>query len=166
MAKSKTTDKSKLDTPKQTATPAPMPESSGKDKSSKVKSNPAKNEQGKSGKQKLAAAAPSVVGVDIGIKDSERKKIADGLSHFLADAYTLYLKTHNFHWNVTGSMFNSLHTTFEAQYTAQCNALDEMAEGLRALCFSASGPSLEFLALRSIAGVPGLSQRTDSREMV
>ena len=64
------------------------------------------------GKKKLAAAAPSAPGVDIGIKDTDRKKVADGLSHFLADAYTLYLKTHNFHWNVTGSMFNSLHNMF------------------------------------------------------
>ncbi len=166
MAKSKTSDKSKAVTPKQTATAAPMPESSGKDKSSKVKSNPAKNEQGKSGKQKLAAAAPSVAGVDIGIKDSERKKIADGLSHFLADAYTLYLKTHNFHWNVTGSMFNSLHTMFEAQYTEQWNALDEIAERIRALGFNAPGSYREFVALTSIAEEPGLSDSPDWREMV
>ncbi len=166
MAKSKTTNKSKTDTPKQTATPAPMPESSGKDKSSKAKSNQGKNEQGKSGKQKLAAAAPSVAGVDIGIKDSERKKIADGLSHFLADAYTLYLKTHNFHWNVTGSMFNSLHTMFEAQYTEQWTALDGIAERIRALGFNAPGSYREFAALTSIAEEPGLSDSPDWREMV
>lgn len=161
MAKSKTSDKNKGTTPGQPAAPAAVPESSGKDKSSKTKSN-----QGKSGKQKLAAAAPSVAGVDIGIKDSERKKIADGLSHFLADAYTLYLKTHNFHWNVTGSMFNSLHTMFEAQYTEQWTALDEIAERIRALGFNAPGSYREFVALTSIAEEPGLSDSPDWREMV
>ena len=71
--------------------------------------------------------------IDIGIDDKKRKKIADGLSHFLADSYTLYLKTHNFHWNVTGPMFNSLHVMFEGQYTEQWTALDEIAERIRAL---------------------------------
>ena len=118
------------------------------------------------GKKKLAAAAPSAPGVDIGIKDSDRKKVADGLSHFLADAYTLYLKTHNFHWNVTGSMFNSLHTMFEAQYTEQWTALDEIAERIRALGFNAPGSYREFVALTSIAEEPGLTDSADWREMV
>ena len=87
----------------------------------------------KTGKQKLAAAAPSAPNIDIGITQSDRKKIADGLSRFQADAFTLYLKTHNFHWNVTGSMFNSLHTMFETQYTEQWAALDDVAERIRAL---------------------------------
>ena len=69
--------------------------------------------------------------------EDDRKQIADGLSRFLADAYTLYLKTHNFHWNVTGPMFNSLHVMFETQYTEQWTALDEIAERIRALGFNA-----------------------------
>src|SRR3546814_10934877 len=74
-----------------------------------------------------AAAAPRVAtapAIDIGLSTAERRKIADGLSHFLADAYTLYLKTHNFHWNITGPMFNSLHLMFETQYNEQWTALD------------------------------------------
>jgi len=82
----------------------------------------------KTGKQKLAASAPSAPNIDIGITQGDRKKIADGLARFQADAFTLYLKTHNFHWNVTGSMFNSLHTMFETQYTEQWAALDDVAE--------------------------------------
>jgi starvation-inducible DNA-binding protein len=118
------------------------------------------------GKKKLVAAAPSAPGIDIGIKDADRKKVADGLSHFLADAYTLYLKTHNFHWNVTGSMFNSLHTMFEAQYTEQWTALDEIAERIRALGFNAPGSYREFVTLTSIAEEPGLTDSADWREMV
>ena len=68
--------------------------------------------------------------IDIGITEKDRKKIADGLSHLLADSYILYLKTHNFHWNITGAMFNSLHTMVETQYTEQWTALDEIAEVL------------------------------------
>jgi len=118
------------------------------------------------GKKKLAAAAASAPGVDIGINDADRKKVADGLSHFLADAYTLYLKTHNFHWNVTGSMFNSLHNMFMDQYTEQWNALDEIAERIRALGFNAPGSYREFAALTSIPEEPGLSNSADWKEMV
>ena len=71
--------------------------------------------------------------VDIGIATDDRRRIAEGLSRFLADSYTLYLKTHNFHWNVTGPMFNSLHNMFMDQYTEQWTALDEIAERIRAL---------------------------------
>ena len=80
-------------------------------------------------KQKTRALDPvaSTSRIDIGITAGDRKEIAEGLSRFLADAFTLYLKTHNFHWNVTGPMFNSLHNMFEAQYTEQWNALDEVA---------------------------------------
>ena len=70
--------------------------------------------------------------VNIGIADEDRKKIADGLSHLLADTYTLYLKTHNFHWNVTGPMFNTLHLMFEGQYTELALAVDSIAERIRA----------------------------------
>ncbi|MDR1075594.1 MAG: DNA starvation/stationary phase protection protein [Xanthomonadaceae bacterium] len=88
--------------------------------------------------------------IDIGISTSDRKKIAQGLSRFLADAYTLYLKTHNFHWNVTGTMFNSLHTMFETQYTEQWQALDDIAERIRALGFVAPGSYSDFVRLSSI----------------
>ncbi|HEY0335580.1 MAG TPA: Dps family protein [Stenotrophomonas sp.] len=114
----------------------------------------------------VAPSAPSAPQVDIGIKDSDRKKIADGLSGYLADAYTLYLKTHNFHWNVTGPMFNSLHTMFETQYTEQWTALDDVAERIRALGYNAPGSYGEFVRLTSIAEEPGLSDSADWREMV
>jgi starvation-inducible DNA-binding protein len=112
------------------------------------------------------AAAPSAPNVDIGISAGARKEIADGLSHFLADAYTLYLKTHNFHWNVTGPMFNSLHTMFEGQYTEQWGALDEVAERIRALGYNAPGSYTEFVKLTSIPEEPGLSNSADWKEMV
>ncbi|KOR49239.1 ferritin [Xanthomonas oryzae] len=114
----------------------------------------------------LPVAAASAPHIDIGIKDSDRKKISDGLARYMADAFTLYLKTHNFHWNVTGSMFNSLHTMFETQYTEQWAALDEVAERIRALGYNAPGSYREFVALTSIAEEPGLSDSADWREMV
>jgi starvation-inducible DNA-binding protein len=95
--------------------------------------------------------------IDIGIGVVERKKIADGLSALLADSYTLYLMTHNFHWNVTGPMFNTLHLMFMAQYTEQWNALDLIAERIRALGHPAPGTYKEFVArasIREIEGVP------------
>lgn len=115
---------------------------------------------------KLAAAAPTAPNIDIGIGSGDRKKIADGLSGFLADSYTLYLKTHNFHWNVTGPMFNSLHTMFETQYTEQWTALDEVAERIRALGYNAPGSYREFVALSSIPEEPGLTHSADWQEMV
>ena len=98
--------------------------------------------------------------VDIGIDTEDRKNIAQGLSEFLSDAFTLYLKTHNFHWNVTGSMFNSLHTMFETQYTEQWAALDDVAERIRALGFNAPGSYREFAALTSIAEDTGIHERS------
>ena len=115
---------------------------------------------------KLKAAAPTAPNIDIGINAGDRKKIADGLSRFLADSYTLYLKTHNFHWNVTGSMFNALHNMFEAQYTEQWTALDEIAERIRALGFNAPGSYAEFIKLSSSPEDPGLTDTADWREMV
>jgi starvation-inducible DNA-binding protein len=88
--------------------------------------------------------------IDIGIGDKDRKKVADALSRFLADSYTLYLKTHNFHWNVTGPMFNTLHGMFMQQYTEQWTALDETAERIRALGFKAPGSYAQFVRLASI----------------
>jgi starvation-inducible DNA-binding protein len=131
-----------------------------------AKSADAKPKKSKPAAAKLAAAAPSAPHIDIGINTSDRKKIADGLSRFLADSYTLYLKTHNFHWNVTGSMFNALHTMFETQYTEQWTALDEIAERIRALGFNAPGSYREFVALSSIPEEPGLTNSADWHEMV
>ena len=75
--------------------------------------------------------------IDIGIDEQQRQAIADGLSRLLADTYTLYLKTHNFHWNVTGPMFNTLHLMFEGQYNELALAVDGIAERIRALGFPA-----------------------------
>ncbi|MBP6750379.1 MAG: DNA starvation/stationary phase protection protein [Xanthomonadaceae bacterium] len=104
--------------------------------------------------------------IDIGISTSDRKKIAEGLSRFLADSFTLYLKTHNFHWNVTGPMFNTLHVMFEGQYTEQWTALDGTAERIRALGFNAPGAYAELIQLTSIPEEPGLTDTADWREMV
>ena len=109
--------------------------------------------------------APGAPAIDIGLSDGDRRRIAEGLSRFLADAYTLYLKTHNFHWNVTGPMFNTLHTMFEAQYNEQWTALDAIAERIRALGFNAPGSYGEFARLSSIAEEP-LTDTTDWRAMV
>lgn len=95
--------------------------------------------------------------INIGISETDRKEIADGLSKLLADTYTLYLKTHNFHWNVTGPMFETLHLMFERQYTELAAAVDQIAERIRALGFPAPGTYAEFARLASIreeSGVP------------
>lgn len=89
--------------------------------------------------------------IDIGIKEKDRKAIAQGLARVLADTYTLYLKTHNYHWNVTGPNFNSLHTAFEVQYTELALAVDLIAERIRALGFPAPGTYREYAKLTSIA---------------
>ena len=89
--------------------------------------------------------------IDIGISDADRAKIASGLSRLLADSYTLYLKTHNYHWNVTGPQFSTLHTLFETHYTELAIAVDEIAERIRALGHRAPGSYKEFAALSSIA---------------
>lgn len=104
------------------------------------------------------AKSPSI---DIGISDADRKKIAEGLSALLADSYTLYLMTHNFHWNVTGPQFNSLHAMFMAQYTEQWNALDIIAERIRALGVPAPGTYKEFVKLASIKEVEGVPKAND-----
>jgi starvation-inducible DNA-binding protein len=94
--------------------------------------------------------------IDIGINDADRNKIAQGLSALLADSYTLYLMTHNFHWNVTGPQFNSLHNMFMTQYTEQWNALDQIAERIRSLGHPAPGTYKEFVKLASIKEVDGV----------
>ncbi|HRP96108.1 MAG TPA: Dps family protein [Rhodocyclaceae bacterium] len=103
-------------------------------------------------------AAPTI---DIGISAGARAKIAEGLSGLLADSYTLYLMTHNFHWNVKGPMFNTLHQMFMAQYTEQWNALDIIAERIRALGHPAPGTYKEFVRLASIEEVEGVPSATD-----
>jgi starvation-inducible DNA-binding protein len=95
--------------------------------------------------------------IDIGIPEASRKTIAEGLCHCLADSYTLYLKTHNFHWNVTGPMFQTLHVMFESQYTELALAIDQIAERIRALGVFAPGSYAAFSELSSIQidkGVP------------
>ena len=99
--------------------------------------------------------------IDIGISSSDRAKIANGLSALLADSYTLYLMTHNFHWNVTGPDFNSLHQMFMGQYTEQWNALDIIAERIRALGHPAPGTYKEFTKLASIKEVAGVPKAMD-----
>tara|TARA_R110001606_G_scaffold71644_1_gene164995 strand:- start:44 stop:538 length:495 start_codon:yes stop_codon:yes gene_type:complete len=104
-----------------------------------------------------AAAMPADLGVDIGIAEADRQRIADGLSRLLADTYTLYLKTHFYHWNVTGPMFNTLHLMFETQYTELALAVDAIAERIRALGFPAPGSYGAYAKLSSIDeddGVP------------
>jgi starvation-inducible DNA-binding protein len=99
--------------------------------------------------------------IDIGISVQDRKKIAECLSRLLADTYTLYVKTHNFHWNVTGPLFNTLHLMFEQQYTELAAAVDEIAERIRALGFPAPGSYAQFGGLTSIAeetGVPSAQE--------
>jgi starvation-inducible DNA-binding protein len=105
-----------------------------------------------------SAATPRI---DIGISEEHRRAITDGLSRLLADSYTLYLMTHNFHWNVTGPMFNTLHLMFMGQYTEQWNALDLIAERIRALGFPAPGTYRQFATLASIQEVDGTPKATD-----
>ncbi len=109
---------------------------------------------------KHSTAAPSV---DTGISAKDRAKIAAGLSKLLADNYTLYLKTHNFHWNVTGPMFNTLHLMFETQYNELWQANDVIAERIRSLGHPAPGTYAEYVKLASIEETPG---QPSAEEMV
>jgi starvation-inducible DNA-binding protein len=99
--------------------------------------------------------------INIGIAEDDRKDIAQGLSRLLADSYTLYLKTHNYHWNVTGPQFNTLHQMFETQYTELALAVDEIAERMRALGEPAPGSYKAYAALTEIEeedAVPGAEE--------
>jgi starvation-inducible DNA-binding protein len=98
----------------------------------------------------MATKKAKAAAIDIGIAEKDRKRIADGLSRLLADTYTLYLKTHNYHWNVTGPMFQTLHLMFEAQYNELALAVDLIAERIRALGFRAPGSYREFGALATL----------------
>ena len=97
--------------------------------------------------KRSGAAAPEI---EIGISPSDRKSIAEGLTHLLADTYTLYLKTQSFHWNVTGPMFRALHEMFEEQYTELATAVDGIAERIRALGHPSPGSFSQFAKLASV----------------
>ncbi len=99
--------------------------------------------------------------IDIGIDKKDRKAIADGLSHLLADTYTLYLKTHNYHWNVTGPMFQTLHLMFEVQYNELWLAVDLIAERIRTLGHVAPGTYKAFAKLASIKEDDDIPKATD-----
>ena len=105
-------------------------------------------------KKSKAPAKSSGPAINIGISEKDRMAIAGGLSRLLADTYTLYLTTHNFHWNVTGPMFNTLHAMFMAQYTELWNAVDPIAERIRSLGAPAPGSYAQFGALASIKDAP------------
>jgi starvation-inducible DNA-binding protein len=108
-----------------------------------------------------------VMKVNIEISEEKRAAICDGLSKLLADSYTLYLKTHNYHWNVTGPQFNTLHTMFEDQYTELAQAVDEVAERIRALGFPAPGSYKAFSELSSVKEETGTPNADDMiRELV
>jgi len=99
--------------------------------------------------------------VNIGIDDTARKELSGQLGHLLADSYTLYLKTQNYHWNVTGPMFRSLHLMFEEQYIELRDAVDELAERIRALGFPAPGSFVEFSRLTTIPESKGSPEAMD-----
>lgn len=113
------------------------------------------------GKNKAVTASAASVAMDIGIGEKDRKAIAEGLSHLLADTYGLYLKTHAFHWNVTGPMFNTLHTMFMQQYTELWNSLDEIAERIRSLGHFAPGSYSQYGKLSSVTEEPGVPAAMD-----
>lgn len=112
-------------------------------------------------KKDKTKTAPKTPKIDIGISDAQRKSIADGLSRLLADEYTLYLKTHNFHWNVTGPMFNTLHLMFETHYNEAALAVDLVAERIRALGFPAPGTYGQYVKLSSIKETEGVPEAMD-----
>jgi starvation-inducible DNA-binding protein len=101
--------------------------------------------------------------MDIGISEADRESIAEGLKALLADSYTLYLQTHNFHWNVMGPQFRELHLMFEEHYTELATAVDEIAERIRTLGVAAPGTYKAFAALSSIEEVEGVPE---AKEMV
>jgi len=101
--------------------------------------------------------------IDIGINEADRTEIAAGLSRLLADSYTLYLQTHNFHWNVTGPMFQTLHVMFETHYTELALAVDVVAERIRSLGMHAPGTYGDFVRLSSIKEIPGVPK---AKEMI
>jgi starvation-inducible DNA-binding protein len=99
--------------------------------------------------------------INIGIAEDSRKEISEGLSRLLADTYTLYLKTHNYHWNVTGPMFQTLHLMFENQYNELALAVDAVAERIRSLGFPAPGSYKQYSQLTSIEEIDGSVEAHD-----
>lgn len=122
-----------------------------------------KEKAAKSSKSKVEMVMDHKSRIDIGIPEADRVKIAEGLSRLLADSYTLYLKTHNFHWNVTGPMFRTLHLMFEEQYTELALAVDVIAERIRSLGANAPGTYRDFAKLTSIEEPEGVP---DAEEMI
>ena len=108
----------------------------------------------------MAKKSSGSMPVNLGINEKDREKIAEGLSRLLADTYTLYLKTHNFRWNVKGPMFQTLHLMFETQYTELALAVDMIAERIRALGFPAPGTYKEYGKLSSIQETDGVPEAT------
>ena len=104
--------------------------------------------------------------IDIGIDANHREEIAKGLSRVLADTYTLYLKTHNFHWNVKGPMFTALHTMFETQYTELALAVDEIAERIRSVGHTAPGTYSAFARLSAVEETDGVPKATEMIEIL
>ena len=104
--------------------------------------------------------------IDIGIDANKRQEISNGLSRVLADTYTLYLETHNFHWNVTGPMFQTLHLMFETQYNELALAVDLVAERIRALGFPAPGTYKQFEKLSAIEEVEGVPKAQEMIRML
>ena len=126
-----------------------------------AKNKPTKSGPSRSAPKPVETPTGNAPAIDIGISGGDRKKIAEGLARFLSDSFTLYLKTHNFHWNVTGPMFNTLHLMFEAQYTELSLAVDAIAERIRALGFPAPGTYAAYARLSSIKeeeGVPSAQE--------
>lgn len=99
--------------------------------------------------------------IDIGLSTEQRQQIADGLNKLLADTYTLYLKTHNFHWNVTGPMFQTLHLLFETEYNEMALAVDQIAERVRALGHPAAGSYAQFSKLTGVKEANGVPNATE-----
>jgi starvation-inducible DNA-binding protein len=109
----------------------------------------------------MTTTTETAIPIDIGIDEQSRREIAGALSRLLADTYTLYLKTHNFHWNVTGPMFQTLHLMFETQYNELALAVDLIAERIRALGFPAPATYREFARLTSIREEDGIPRADD-----
>lgn len=107
-----------------------------------------------------------MISIDIGIKEDDRIKIAEGLKRLLADTYTLYLQSHNFHWNVTGPQFRELHLMFEEHYTELATAVDEVAERIRTLGVPAPGTYKSFDELSSIKEVEGVPSANEMVEIL
>lgn len=125
---------------------------------------PAAKAPAKTPAKTAAKATKAVASIDIGISGPDRAAIAKGLNGLLADTFTLYLTTHNFHWNVTGPMFNTLHVMFMDQYTELWNAVDPIAERIRALGVCASGSFGDFRKLSTLPDAP--SEPPKAKEMI